>query len=73
MSAYVLFGHFFQVHFGTNNAKWYLNAEVLGINCHTGMSCLFRKEVIEAAAGGFRVYGQYLAEDYYLAQAFIDR
>ena len=62
----------FQVYFGTQHAKMYLNADFLGINCVTGMSCLFRKNIVEEA-GGLRALGEYLAEDYYLGQAFLDR
>ncbi len=61
-----------QVYFGTQFAKIYMNADFYGINTTTGMSCLMRKEVIEDA-GGLRIFGQYLSEDYFLAQAFIDR
>jgi ceramide glucosyltransferase len=61
-----------KVYFGTQFAKIYLNADFYGINTTTGMSCLMRKEVIEDA-GGLRIFGQYLPEDYFLAQAFIDR
>ena len=50
----------------------YLSADFHGINCVTGMSCLFRKAVIDEA-GGLSIVSSYLAEDYYLAQAFIDR
>ena len=62
----------FQVYFGTQHAKMYLSANLFGINCATGMSCLMRKDVIEEA-GGLRWFGQYLAEDFFLAQAFVDR
>ncbi|XP_046356915.1 ceramide glucosyltransferase-like [Haliotis cracherodii] len=64
--------HIEKVYFGTQHAKMYLCANGLGINCTTGMSCLFRKEVLEEA-GGMNHLGQYLAEDYMMAQAFIDR
>ena len=61
-----------QIFFGTQQAKMYIGANCLGINCTTGMSCLCRKEVAEEA-GGMKYFGQFLAEDYMLAQAFLDR
>ena len=61
-----------QVYFGSQHAKIYLMSDLLGINCVTGMSCLFRKKVIEQV-GGLKSLGIYLAEDYHLAQLFIDR
>lgn len=61
-----------QVYFGTQHAKMYLNADLLGINCVTGMSCLFRKDVLEDA-GGFEYLGKYLAEDFYLGKVFLER
>ena len=63
---------FFQLYFGTQFAKMYLVSDVLRINSTTGMSCLFRKAVMEEA-GGLKEFGVYLAEDYFIAQAFIDR
>ncbi|KAL5017585.1 hypothetical protein ScPMuIL_007174 [Solemya velum] len=64
--------HLEKVYFGTQHAKMYLVSDCLGINCCTGMSCLIRKDVLEKA-GGLRQFGQYLAEDYFLSQAFINR
>jgi len=61
-----------QVYFGTQHAKIYLNTDLFGINCVTGMSCLFRKDVLEDA-GGFAYLGKFLAEDYYLGKLFIER
>jgi len=60
------------VYFGTQHAKIYLNSDLLGINCVTGMSCLFRRDVLEDA-GGFAYLGKFLAEDYYLGKSFIER
>lgn len=60
------------MYFGTQHAKIYLNTDLFGINCVTGMSCLFRKDVLEEA-GGFVYLGKFLAEDYYLGKLFIDR
>jgi len=50
----------------------YLDADLFHINCATGMSCLMRKIVIDEG-GGLKEFGQYLAEDYFLAQLFLDR
>lgn len=61
-----------KVYFGSQHAKIYLMSDLLGINCVTGMSCLFRKDVLELA-GSLRSLGCYLAEDYYLAKVFVDR
>lgn len=61
-----------KVYFGTQHAKMYLSADLLGINCVTGMSCLFRKDILEDA-GGFAYLGKFLAEDYYLGKVFIER
>ena len=61
-----------KVFFGTFQARMYLAADCLGVNCMTGMSCLFRKAVLNEA-GGLESLGTYLAEDYYLAQLFQDK
>ncbi|KAI8773252.1 ceramide glucosyltransferase-like isoform X1 [Biomphalaria glabrata] len=64
--------HLEKIFFGTHHGKMYLVANFLGINCASGMSTLFRKEIIEEA-GGLAHFGKYLAEDYMLAQAVLDR
>ena len=61
-----------QVHFGTQLGKMYLNADMYGMNCVTGMSCLFRKEILDDC-GGLRGLAQFLAEDYYLGQKCLER
>ena len=68
------FSYFFldQVYFGTCHARMYLVANLLGINCATGMSALMRKGILEAE-GGLVSFGKYLAEDYFIAQAVQDR
>lgn len=59
-----------KVHFGTAQARMYLGADLLGINCHVGMSSLVRREALEAL-GGLAAFADYLAEDYFMAQAVV--
>ncbi|PAA54005.1 hypothetical protein BOX15_Mlig021767g2 [Macrostomum lignano] len=59
-------------HFGCTHAKFYISAHCLGINCCTGMSCLLRKPIIDKKPGGLAYFGRYLAEDFFVAQHFID-
>lgn len=61
----------FQIFFGTVQSRIYLTADLAGINCHTGMSCLMRKNVL-IEMGGIRIFGCYLAEDFFMAKAFTD-
>lgn len=53
-------------------SRIYLSADVLGINCHTGMSCLLRKSVIDEL-GGLKTFGCYLAEDFFIAKAILNK
>lgn len=50
----------------------YLTADVLRINCHTGMSTLMRKKLIDEV-GGLKAFGCFLAEDFFMAKSFTDR
>ncbi|CAD5115891.1 DgyrCDS4826 [Dimorphilus gyrociliatus] len=61
-----------QVYFGTHHAKIYLNAQILGQNCITGMSVMVRKSIIDEA-GGLQAFSSYIAEDYYLSGTIFDR
>ncbi|KAG9510070.1 Ceramide glucosyltransferase-B, partial [Fragariocoptes setiger] len=61
-----------KVYFGTAHARAYLSADLLGINCSTGMSALMRKFLIDEV-GGLGAFGEYLAEDYFFAKSFTDR
>lgn len=61
-----------KVYFGTAHARIYLSADLLGINCPTGMSALMRKAVLDEV-GGIRAFSQYLAEDFFFAKSFTDR
>uniref|UniRef100_A0A3B5A0K4 ceramide glucosyltransferase n=1 Tax=Stegastes partitus TaxID=144197 RepID=A0A3B5A0K4_9TELE len=62
----------FQVYFGTSHPRSYISANVTGIKCVTGMSCLMRKDVLDQA-GGLVAFAQYIAEDYFMAKAIADR
>lgn len=62
---------FEKIYFGTVQSRIYLCADLLGVNCHTGMSCLMRKNVIDEL-GGLRAFGCYLAEDFFIAKAITD-
>lgn len=61
-----------KVFFGTAHARAYLTADLLGINCPTGMSALMRKHLLDEV-GGIKSFGQYLAEDFFFAKSFTDR
>lgn len=62
---------FEKIFFGTFQSRVYLTADLLGIICHTGMSSLMRKSVLDEI-GGLKEFGCYLAEDFFMAKAFID-
>lgn len=61
-----------KVYFGTAQARIYLTANLLRINCPTGMSALMRKNLLDEV-GGIKAFGQYLAEDFFFAKSFTDR
>ena len=58
---------FVQVYFGTHHARMYLTANLLKQTCAGGASMLTRKSVLETV-GGLGHFGQYLAEDFFLAK-----
>ncbi|CAL8087520.1 unnamed protein product [Calicophoron daubneyi] len=60
------------VFFGCWHAKIYLCAAFFGFNCTTGMSCLIRKSLLENL-DGFKRFGCYLAEDFFLAKYILDQ
>lgn len=61
-----------KIYFGTAQSRIYLTADFIRANCHTGMSGLMRKAVLDEA-GGLKTFGSYLAEDYFIAKKFRDR
>ncbi|GBP08815.1 Ceramide glucosyltransferase [Eumeta japonica] len=61
-----------KVYFGTTQARLYLSADFLGINCHVGMSSLVRRVALDEV-GGIAAFGEYLAEDYFMAKALVER
>jgi ceramide glucosyltransferase len=62
----------FQVYFGTVQARIYLVADFLRVNCHTGMSALMRKALIDEV-GGIEAFSCYLAEDFFFAKSLKER
>lgn len=62
---------FEKIYFGTYQARMYLTSDLLGITCHTGMSSLIRRSVLDEI-GGLRSFGCYLAEDFFLAKSITD-
>ena len=61
-----------KVYFGTGHARMYLFINLIGVNCVTGMSCLMRKCVLDEI-GGLQKFGVYIAEDFFIAKAYLDR
>ncbi|KAF7287009.1 ceramide glucosyltransferase [Rhynchophorus ferrugineus] len=61
-----------KIYFGTAQSRMYLVADSLRVNCHTGMSTLMRKCVLEEL-GGIQTFGCYLAEDFFIAKTFIQK
>lgn len=61
-----------KIYFGTVMAKMYLVADLIRVNCHTGMSTLMRKKLLDEV-GGLRAFGVYLAEDFFIAKSITDR
>lgn len=61
-----------RVYFGTVHARAYLTADLLNINCPTGMSALMRKCLLDEV-GGIKAFSQYLAEDFFFAKSFTER
>ncbi len=60
-----------KVYFGTCHSRMYLFINFIGINCVTGMSCLMRKSVLDQL-GGLSAFANYIAEDFFIAQAYLD-
>ncbi|XP_063542537.1 ceramide glucosyltransferase [Cydia strobilella] len=61
-----------KVFFGTAQARMYLAADFLRINCHVGMSSLVRRCALEEC-GGLATFGEYLAEDFFIAKEVTSR
>lgn len=61
-----------KIYFGTAQARIYLAAAFLGVNCHTGMSTLIRKLPIDEV-GGLQAFSCFLAEDFFIAKSLRER
>ena len=64
--------HPLQVYFGTHHSRMYILATLANKNCANGMSWLVRKDALEQE-GGIEAFREYLAEDFYMNQALLDR
>lgn len=61
-----------KIYFGTAHARIYLFADFMQVNCHTGMSTLIRKSLLDDV-GGLQSFGCYLAEDFFMAKSIMER
>lgn len=61
-----------KIYFGTAHARIYLFADFMQVNCHTGMSTLIRKQLLDDV-GGLQAFGCYLAEDFFMGKSIMDR
>ncbi|XKL59184.1 hypothetical protein PGB90_000200 [Kerria lacca] len=61
-----------KIYFGTAHARIYLFADFMQVNCHTGMSTLIRKNLLDDV-GGLQSFGCYLAEDFFIAKSIMER
>lgn len=50
----------------------YILATLGRMNCANGMSWLVRRDALEQE-GGLEIFNEYLAEDFFMSQALIDR
>lgn len=64
-------GIYEKIFFGTIQSRFYLCSDLFGVNCHTGMSSLIRKEILDRI-GGIEKFGCYLAEDYFMAKEVME-
>ena len=68
----IVYAYIMQVYFGTHHSRMYILATLANKNCANGMSWLVRKEALEQE-GGIEAFREYLAEDFYMNQALLDR
>ena len=71
-SIIIVCAYILQVYFGTHHSRMYILATLANKNCANGMSWLVRKEALEQE-GGIEAFREYLAEDFYMNQALLDR
>lgn len=62
---------FEKIYFGTYQSRMYLIADLFGLICHTGMSSLIRRDVLDNI-GGLKAFACYLAEDFFLAKSIAE-
>ncbi|XP_062509508.1 ceramide glucosyltransferase-like [Corticium candelabrum] len=61
-----------KVYFGTQHARVYLVANLLGRNCANGMSWLIRKQALDEI-GGLAAFSDFLAEDFFIGKTLWER
>ena len=60
-----------RIYFGGYISRNYLLAQLIGLNCVTGMSLMFPKDLL--SMNEFRQLSSHLAEDYFLAKLIRDK
>lgn len=61
-----------KIYFGTSHSRMYLFGYLVRLNPHNGMSSLLRKTILDET-GGIKQFGEYLAEDFFIAKCINEK